>query len=356
MKTALLSTLAAIALTAGAAAAQTDVATTSVEWLELSHNFGAFDENDGPVSHIFRYVNTGSSPITILAARASCGCTSPEYSRTPVAPGDTGTIRVIYDPAGRPGRFSKYVGITFAGIEGMDKLTVSGTVVGSPRSVAGQFPIEAGPVLRLNRPSIMFGQLKKGAVRMVSINAYNGSTDTIRPTVDDAPAHIDVTIAPEVVPPAEQFSVICYFKSGRSDLYGLVADTVTVMGQPIPTVAVVEEDFSRLTPKELAKAPEIFLADSSLDFGTLGSEAVTRTVELRNIGRSKLLVRRVYTADDGIAVSIDHTDLKPGKTATATVTVHPEQLPGALLNARLNIISNDPAHPVTTIRLVGTKN
>lgn len=78
-------------------------------WLTKSHDFGAFDEDMGKVSCDFKVVNTGDEPLMILAARATCGCTVPAYTRDPIAPGDTATITVTYDPAGRPGKFTKKI-------------------------------------------------------------------------------------------------------------------------------------------------------------------------------------------------------------------------------------------------------
>ena len=63
-------------------------------WLTKSHDFGAFDEDMGKVSCDFKVVNTGDEPLMILAARATCGCTVPAYTRDPIAPGDTATITV----------------------------------------------------------------------------------------------------------------------------------------------------------------------------------------------------------------------------------------------------------------------
>ena len=73
-----------------------------VEWLETKHNFGAFSEDEGVVECVFRYVNTGDTTLQIKAARTSCGCTLPHYSREPLATCDTASVTVSYDPTGRP--------------------------------------------------------------------------------------------------------------------------------------------------------------------------------------------------------------------------------------------------------------
>ena len=60
-----------------------------VRWLQTTHDFGAFKEDDGKVTCEFSFVNTGDEPVTVRAARASCGCTTPSFTKTPIEPGDT---------------------------------------------------------------------------------------------------------------------------------------------------------------------------------------------------------------------------------------------------------------------------
>ncbi|MCM1067804.1 MAG: DUF1573 domain-containing protein [Muribaculaceae bacterium] len=343
-----LSLIAGCAMQAGAA----------VEWQQTTRDFGAFDEDMGPVSTDFSFVNTGSEPVSIIAARASCGCTSPQYPREAIAPGDTARITVTYDPAGRPGRFSKYVSVNLSD-DTNTKLYVKGTVVGSAGSVARRFPVDCSPTMQLSKGVLMTGEVPKGRMRTVFMDAYNRSTDSIRPRVSDLPPYFEVAVTPEVVPPGEQMSFIFYFHSAKCPDYGIVNDSVYVWPDSnapepclLPTVALVREDFSKLTPGEMAKAPHALISETSLDFGILTGPA-SREFTIKNTGKSPLKIRRVYTADRGITVRVDRDTLKPGKEAKVTVTADPSQVPGALLNARVAVITNDPDRPTASVRAVG---
>lgn len=53
------------------------------------------------VDHMFTFTNTGNAPLVITNARSSCGCTVPEYTREPVAPGEKGELLVKFDGSGR---------------------------------------------------------------------------------------------------------------------------------------------------------------------------------------------------------------------------------------------------------------
>ena len=90
--------------------AQTKVASMSFE--KEAHDFGKIKEADGPVTVNFEFTNTGSQPLIIKQVHASCGCTSPNWSKQPVLPGKSGFIGATYNPKSRPGPFSKTVTVT----------------------------------------------------------------------------------------------------------------------------------------------------------------------------------------------------------------------------------------------------
>lgn len=96
---------------------------------ESSWDFGNIKEKSGPVSHDFEYYNDGKGNLVILDATAQCGCTKPEYSDKPVAPGKKGKIKVTFNPIGRPGSFEKTVKVKTNGKPKTVYLKIRGNVV-----------------------------------------------------------------------------------------------------------------------------------------------------------------------------------------------------------------------------------
>lgn len=96
---------------------------------EDTYDFGTIKEGDGNVSHVFIVKNTGSAPLVITRVVSSCGCTTPEFTKEPIAPGKTGEIKVIYNPSGRVYPFNKTVSIYSNGKQGPLVLTIKGEVV-----------------------------------------------------------------------------------------------------------------------------------------------------------------------------------------------------------------------------------
>lgn len=82
---------------------------TRITFETTTHDFQTIREDKGPVSCEFEFTNTGTEPLIIINATASCGCTRPEFPKKPVAPGKTGKIKVTYNPLGRPGEFNKQI-------------------------------------------------------------------------------------------------------------------------------------------------------------------------------------------------------------------------------------------------------
>ncbi len=73
--------------------------------------FGEINQGD-KVEHTFSFKNTGTAPLLITNARASCGCTVPEWPKEPIAPGKSGKIDVVFNSRGKSGNQNKAVTIT----------------------------------------------------------------------------------------------------------------------------------------------------------------------------------------------------------------------------------------------------
>lgn len=92
-----------------------------------AHDFGTIIQGE-KVSYKFKFTNTGASDLLITDAKGSCGCTVPEYPRTPVKPGQSGEIDVIFDSTGKIGQQNKKVTITANTIPNMLTLAINGVI------------------------------------------------------------------------------------------------------------------------------------------------------------------------------------------------------------------------------------
>jgi hypothetical protein len=111
--------IVALALIANIGFGQTTTAAKSdlgvFAWASTAHDFGKVPQGT-PVTHEFKFTNTGKAPLVITNVQASCGCTTPSWTREPIQPGGSGHVKATYN-ASNAGAFDKTVTVT-ANIEG----------------------------------------------------------------------------------------------------------------------------------------------------------------------------------------------------------------------------------------------
>lgn len=95
--------------------AEAKPAPTQIAFEENEHDFGKIKEGE-IVEHTFSFTNTGNNPLVVRDARASCGCTIPEWTKEPIQPGKDGKITVKYNSSGKEGAIKKTVSV-FANTE-----------------------------------------------------------------------------------------------------------------------------------------------------------------------------------------------------------------------------------------------
>jgi hypothetical protein len=108
-----------------------------LKFRETEHDFSSIPQGK-PVYYQFELVNTGDKPMKIDEVHTTCGCTTPEFSREPIAPGATTQLKVGYNAAAE-GYFEKYITVTYAGNQ-TKQLKIKGTVWKAP---AGSAPANA---------------------------------------------------------------------------------------------------------------------------------------------------------------------------------------------------------------------
>ncbi|RXK58710.1 DUF1573 domain-containing protein [Lacibacter luteus] len=104
-------------------------ATEAIKFPETTHDFGKIPQGK-PVTYVFTFENIGKDSLKLDNVQASCGCTTPEWNKTAVAPGTKSTIKVGYNAAAE-GQFEKTITVYYNG--GQTKvLVIKGIVWKTP--------------------------------------------------------------------------------------------------------------------------------------------------------------------------------------------------------------------------------
>jgi hypothetical protein len=104
---------------------------------QTEHSFGQIPQGK-PVYYNFEITNTGNTPLKLDNVQATCGCTTPEWSRDAIAPGGTSRIKVGYNAAAE-GSFEKFITITYNSNQSK-QIKITGTVWKAPE---GSAPVNA---------------------------------------------------------------------------------------------------------------------------------------------------------------------------------------------------------------------
>ena len=120
-----------------------------------THDFGKLEE--GPLAtYNFEVTNTGTAPVVISNAMASCGCTTPEWSKEPIMPGAKSVIKVGFNTSGKSGPFTKTITVTSNAENASVVLTIKGEVspkvAAAPAATATAVPVTA-PAVKAATPA-----------------------------------------------------------------------------------------------------------------------------------------------------------------------------------------------------------
>jgi hypothetical protein len=124
------------------------------------YDFGKIKQGQ-PVTTYFTITNTSDKPITIENAWAGCGCTTPEFSKEPIAPNSTSKLKVGYNAAAM-GHFEKDVNVKIAGYQQQKIVKITGEVV------------DAAAFDALSKA----GATKADDVKKVKVEEKNGKVET----------------------------------------------------------------------------------------------------------------------------------------------------------------------------------
>ncbi len=354
MKKFLLFGLVLMSITAGAQQAQ------ELVFSEEVFDFGTIKEEQGPVTHEFTFTNKGLDSMRIVSVRASCGCTTPAWTKEAVAPGGVGIIQAQYNPRNRPGVFNKSLTITTSNSDTPLKLYIKGKVVPMAQTVEDELPTELG-ALRLKYRSLNFGKVMttdKPEVRKFDVYNASGKDITFSEKVL-SPAHIRVSFDPPTLSPRSRGNlVITYDAKSKNDL-GFMNDNVTFYTNEegedsvkyISVYATIQEYFPPMTQEELDKAPKLEIEEDVYDFGKISKDKVVSTeFVLVNNGQTDLNIRKTKGNCSCTVADLKKENLKPGESVKLKVKFNPKGRKGNQQKS-VTIYSNDPRSPAQRVTI-----
>ena len=323
------------------------------------HDFGSFKEEAGRQTYNFSVTNSGTAPLVIQNIVASCGCTQPEWTKSPIPPGGKGVITAIYDPANRPGQFEKTLNVYTNSKPEVVVLTIKGEVLQRERTVDELFTWPVGKV-RFESNHLAFTNIMKTEKKIRVMPVINTSTEPVKIEFDITPPHLTLKATPETLKPGQKGLIEGTYDATKNEgAWGSVNDLVRVkLNGAVQengffyVSANLTEDFSTLSKEELANPPVFKPVSTNIDIGTM-EPATTRNVEFAfsNQGKRDLIIRNIKSTCGCTAVQQGTGNvIKPGESSSIKATFNSGSYKGKVVKA-IYVYTNDPKTPEVVLML-----
>lgn len=114
-----------------------------------------------------------ASIFTVMGQSLGCSCVRADYPKDVIRPGKRGVVKICYNPAYRPGFFSKEIVILSNNNAHYNRIWVKGTVKPCAHPVSENYPYEYGEGLWMNFEVMAFGTLQEGESKTMKLKFAN---------------------------------------------------------------------------------------------------------------------------------------------------------------------------------------
>jgi hypothetical protein len=322
-----------------------------VQFDKSSHDFGTLKEEDGFVTHKFTFKNTGTEPLFITKVVSSCGCTSPDWTKEAIKPGETGFVEAKYNPEGHPGIFNKALTVMSNTADSVLGLFISGQVIEKQKTISELYKDSLG-ALRIGSKYLNFLTVNNNESVVKEFKIFNSSDKHLTFTIHQLPPFLKVSLIPKTLPSKSEGILQVVLDPKKIKELGSVHDVIDLstndQNSPIKRLyftANLIEYFPPLSKEELLKAPKIVLDKFIHDFGKVkkGSLASTQFL-VKNEGKKDLLIRAIQPSCYCTNADIDKKSIKPGEVAKVTVVYDSKDISLGPDTKTIAIYCNDPTN------------
>ncbi len=332
-------------------------------------DFSTIAEEGGQVSHTFNFKNVSSSPVVIINATTTCGCTIPKYSKKPISAGAESTIEITYDPMYRPGKFSREVKIYTSASDNPEVIKIVGDVTPRKKSVQEQYIYLLEGGVRISSLYAYLQNVSPGQTRSSTFEVINTSNESRKITLKPAfsTPYLECNYPAEPLQAGESGSItVTYEIPAEEPFYGELTDDIHIYvdekksGHTLQVRAYGVEDFSNASKKGVARAE---FSEKMITFEpfNIAKGSMAKSFTIKNIGTVPLFIRGVNTPQ-GVKITTPKGDtpigaeIPAGKSMTFNASIEPATQGGNMLGdfaKSVIFILSDPQEPVIRLRVTG---
>ncbi|MEZ4825595.1 MAG: DUF1573 domain-containing protein [Bacteroidia bacterium] len=324
-----------------------------IKFQETTFDFGVIKKDDKAV-HTFTFTNVSAEPVSLTRVKASCGCTTPSWTKEEVKPGKTGEINVEYNTA-RVGPFTKTVTVNYDSLEKPVILYIKGEVKQPEGEDFIAYAHNMGG-LAFDKINHSIGTLNSDASRTIEIKAKNVSPQKITFTGRyDKEMMFDVEIDNKELIPGQRATIRITIAGDKFITPGTFSKQVVIYtdeaegaGKSIQINGNLNKVYSQ---EELARMPNIQFELTEYDGGSvIDGEKVIYAYKFQNTGKDDLVIESVK-ASCGCTATAPKDMVIPGGGTSEIVATFDSRGRSGPQTKTITVRSNDPDTPTVVLRL-----
>ncbi len=353
------------------------------------HDFGDILVSDGPVTATFTVKNVGDKALLIYNVVSSCGCTNVEWTRKPINPGGTGTIKATFkndEKGGYP--FDKSLTAYFSGLKKPVVLRLRGVTHEKQLSLAELYPVRFGD-LAFKKVEIKGGNLSQRQQKSGTVLVANLGNKPLTVGFSDVSEGLSLRVSPNPVP-AKSTARLDYTVTADRSHWGknyyyatplvdgrqykavvsptsekepVAAGAEAIVADPNPELGVgksrigiftyTKENFSNLTEKERNDGPNPMADESTFSFGKVkAGTKVDCKFTFANKGKAPLRIYKVDSESSHVKAQ-PFADVPAGGKGELEVTFDTKGFPAGECLIVLTLTTNSPLRPIINLYLTG---
>ncbi|NPA35938.1 MAG: DUF1573 domain-containing protein [Chlorobi bacterium] len=330
-----------------------------INFKEKIHDFGEFNESEGLKTYVFNFTNTGGQPLILHKVNASCGCTTPTYTKKPIPPGGSGNIKVVFNPKNRPGNFNKTITVSSNAENASVILRITGKVIPRELTLNDKYPANMEGI-RLESTHIAFTRMTPDQKKTEQLKIINTTDAPVKIGFVNVPKHLSIKCFPETLKPGEKGVISATYNAKLKNDWGFVVDNLFITlndkrnyKNRLAVSANIVEDFDSWSEEQMKNAPKIEIPEKVFNFGEIKQgEKVEHKFKVTNAGKSPLIFRKIKASCGCTAIKPQKMELAPGESTYITAIFNSAHKKGRQ-NKSITIISNDPKNTTVLLRISG---
>lgn len=345
MKMLFLSILAALAL----------VQDGNIKWDKTIHDFGDVSVTDGPLTCTYSLTNTGKEPIAIFEVVTSCGCTNVVWTKEPIQPGKTGTVKATYKNEDGPMPFDKTLTVYISGVKRPVILRMRGVVHEKKKTLSELYGAQRLGAFGIKNRQLKTGNLKQGQQVSEQTTVANLGKKALQVTWTAVSPELSLKVEPNPIP-AGSTATLTYTVSANPEKYGRWHYTATPVlnGQKadgsLEITTWTQENFAVMDQATRDKGPIPYFTGSTVNLGTAPKGAkLTAEFTCTNRGKTALHFFQADAESPALTLAEALADIAPSKKGSVRFTLDTSSLETGENVIMVSLTTNSPLRPLVNL-------